>query len=320
MKNLSESLTVPLSSSAHCLAEQFWRQQSNPQQAKQVYLNTLAVSAVDFYLRCMEIETDWQASQSWNPVMQSLMNVADLEVKNHGKLECRPVLPEMQAIYIPPEVWSDRIGYVAVQLDPSLQEAMLLGFTRTASAQEVPLSQLQSLADLLEHLSQIRQSVQISRLEVLPVRKQVNLSQWFGNCFEAGWQSLKSLLGTDEANLAFSLRSGSKLDEANVKRAKLVDLGLELGSQPVALLVAIAQEADQEVGVLVQVHPIGRETCLPSHLRLSLLSESGETLQEVQSRSQDDYIQLKGFQGLPGECFIIQVAFEGTCVRETFVI
>jgi hypothetical protein len=48
MRNLSESLTftVPLSSSAHHLAEQFCRQQSNQKKAKQVYLNTLAVSAV----------------------------------------------------------------------------------------------------------------------------------------------------------------------------------------------------------------------------------------------------------------------------------
>jgi hypothetical protein len=63
MRNLSESLTftVPLSSSAHHLAEQFCRQQSNQKKAKQVYLNTLAVSAVNFYLRCMGVETDWKA-------------------------------------------------------------------------------------------------------------------------------------------------------------------------------------------------------------------------------------------------------------------
>lgn len=318
MKSPSEPLTISLSSSAHCLAEQFWRQQSNPQQAKQVYLNTLAVSAVDFYLRCMEIETDWQASQSQNPVMQSLMNVADLEVKHCGKLECRPVLPETEVVYIPPEVWSDRIGYVAVQLDPSLQTAMLLGFTKTVTTDELSLTQLQSLGDLLEHLSQIRQPVHTKRPDVL-VWQQVNLSQWFRSHFEAGWQSLESLLGIDQANLAFGLRSASKLDEASVERAKLIDLGLELGSQPVALLVAVVQQVDQEVGILVQVHPIGRDH-LPSHLRLTLLSESEETLQDVQSRSQDDYIQLKGFQGLSGERFIIQVAFEDACVRETFVI
>lgn len=310
--NLSESLTfiVALSSSAHCLAEEFRRHQTNPQKAKHVYLNTLAVSAVKFYLRCMEIETDWEASQSWNPVMQTLMDVADLEVIGLGKLECRPVLPGTQVLQIPPEVWSDRIGYVAVQLDQSLQEATLLGFTRTAGSGELPLSQLRSLEDLLEHLSHFRQPV--------PVETRVNLSQWFQNLFEAGWQSLKALLGSDQDSLALGLRSTSQLNDS-VKGAKLFDLGLQLGSQSVALLVAISPEADQKVGIVVQLHPMGGDY-LPPNINLALRSESGVTLQDVQSRSQDNYIQLKRFRGLPGECFNIQVAFRDASVTEIFVI
>jgi hypothetical protein len=315
MRNLSETLTftVPLGSSAHHLAEQFRRQQSNQKKAKQVYLNTLAVSAVKFYLRCMGIETDWEASLSWNPVMQTLMDVADLSVTGLGKLECRPVLPETQVVFIPPEVWSDRIGYIAVQLDQSLGEATLLGFTKTAPfTGELPLSQLRSLEDLLEHLIQIRQAKF--------VKMPVNLSKWLENTFEAGWQSIEALLGTHQENLTFSLRSTSPLSEANVKRAKLIDLGLRLGSRSIALLVAITPEAEKKVGILVQVHPVGGETYLPPNLRLGLLSKSGETLQEIQSRSQDNYIQLKRFRGLPGECFNIQVAFGDASVTETFVI
>lgn len=312
MKNLAESLTftVALSSSAHRLAEQFRRQQTNPQKAKQVYLNTLAVSAVKFYLRCLEIETDWEASQSWNPVMQALMDVADLNVLGLGKLECRPVLSEIQVVRIPPEVWSDRIGYVAVQLDQSLREATLLGFTKTAGNGELPLNQLRSLEDLLEHLSHIRQPV--------PVEIRVNLSQWFQNLFEAGWQSLEALLGSDQDNLALGLRSTPQLNDS-VKGTKLVDLGLQLGSQSVALLVTIAPEVDQKVGIVVQLHPTG-EDYLPPNVSLILRSESGVTLQEVQSRSQDNYIQLKRFRGLPGECFNIQVAFGDVSVTEIFVI
>lgn len=315
MRNLSESLTftVSLNSSAHRLAEQFRRKHCNPQKAKQVYLNTLAVSAVKFYLRCMGIETNWEASQSWNPVMQSLMDVADLSVTGLGSLECRPVLPKTQVVHIPPEVWSDRIGYVAVQLDQSLLEATLLGFTKTAPfSGELPVSQLRSLEDLLEHLCQKRQPES--------VEMRVNLSKWFENFFEAGWQSLEALLGTEQENLAFSFRSDSQLSEAGVKGAKLIDLGLQLGSQSVALLVAITKETEQKLRILVQVHPVSGETYLPPNLRLGLLSESGETLQEVQSRSQDNYIQLKRFRGNPKECFNIQVAFSDASVTETFVL
>jgi len=313
MTNLSEPLTftVALSSSAHRLAEQFWRKQTNPQKAKQVYLNTLAVSSVKFYLHCLQIEVDWEASQSWNPVMQTLMDVADLKVGGLGKLECRPVLLGAQVVHIPPEVWSDRIGYVAVQLDSSLQEATLLGFTEKAPLSgELPISQLRSLEDLLEHLSHIRQPV--------PVEVRVNLSQWFQNHFEAGWQSLKALLGPDQDNLALGLRSTSQLGDT-VKGAKLVDLGLQLGSQSVALLVAIVPEADQKVSIVAQLHPMG-EDYLPPNINLALCSESGVTLQDVKSRSQDNYIQLKRFRGSPGECFDIQVAFGDACITETFVI
>ncbi len=315
MRKTSEPLTftVPLGLSAHRLAEQFRRKHCNPKKAKQVYLNTLAVSAVKFYLRCMGIETDWEASLSWNPVMQTLMDVADLEVTGLGSLECRPVLPESQVVHIPPEVWSDRIGYVAVQLDESLKQATLLGFSKTAPfTDELPKSQLRSLEDLLEHLRHIRQTE--------PFKMRVNLSQWFENFFEASWQSMETLLGTQQQNLAFSLRSTSGLSEASVKRAKLIDLGLRLGGQAVALLVAIAPDVEQKVGILVQLHPTGGETYLPPHLSVGLLSESGTTLQEVQSRSQDNYIQLKRFRGLPGECFNIQVAYGEASVTETFVI
>jgi len=321
MTKLSESLTftVALSSSAHRLAQQFRGQQSNPQKAKQVYLNTLAVFAVKFYLRCMGIETDWQTSQSWSPVMQSLMNVADLNVVGLGKLECRPVLPETQIVYIPPEVWSDRVGYVAVQLDSSLEKATLLGFTKTASTDELPLSQLQSLADLLEHLSQIQQPIHVNESATSPVGM-VNLSRWFDNLFEMGWQSLEALLGTDSTSLALSLRGDAPLSKVTAKRAKLIDLGVQLQGQSVALLVAITQEAEGKVGILVQMHPMGGQTYLPPNLRLSLLSESEEVFQEVQSRSQDNYIQLRRFRGLPGEYFNVQVALGDAQRTETFVI
>ena len=52
--------------------------------------------------------------------MQSLTDIAGLVVKDCGKLECHPVLPNSDFCYIPAEVWSDRIGYIAVQFDQDL--------------------------------------------------------------------------------------------------------------------------------------------------------------------------------------------------------
>lgn len=315
MKNLSETLTftLPLGSNAHAIAKQFWSQQSDSQKAKQVYLNTLAVYAVNFYLNCMGIKTNWEASYSCNSIRQILADVADLEVPDVGLLECRPVLPKIQEIDIPPEAWSDRIGYVAVQLDESLRMAILLGFSETAGTGKLAVEQLRSLEDLLAHLTQLSSSAKT-------VKSQIQLSQWLENIFEAGWHSIETILGSEQQNLAFSLRSNSNSIESSIKRAKLIDLGLQLGNRSLALLVAITPETEQKVGILVQLHPMEGETYLPPNLKLSMLSESGEILQEVESRSVDNYIQLKRFRGLPGEIFAIQLTFGEASVTENFAI
>lgn len=76
-------------------------------------------------------------------------------------------------------------------------------------------------------------------------------------------------------------------------------MGMHLGSQAVVLLVAIAEDSEQKVEILVQVHPAQGETYLQPNLKLVLVSESGMILQKVQSRGQDNYIQLKRFLTFP---------------------
>ena len=306
----SSIFTVPLGTESHRLAQQFSKQHDRTK-AKQVYLNTLAVSAAKFYLSCMGIETDWSTSFSWNPVWRNLMDVADLEIPNLGRLECRPVLPDTQVVRIPPEVWLERVGYVAVQLEASLQEATLLGFTQTVSMEELPLTELRSLDELLTHLIVIAQSQRT---------QQTNLSQWFENMFDVGWQSLEALFSTDVERLSFGLRSNFQLSDHAVKGAKMIDLGLQLGNRFVVLLIAIAPEVDERVGILVQLHPGSGENCLLPHTKLILLSDSGVVLQEVQARSQDNYIQLKRFRGNREECFSIQITVNNVSVTETFQI
>lgn len=305
--------TVPLGATAHRLAEQFCRQQANPQKAKQIYLNTLSVFAVQFYLRCMGIETDWTASQSQDLLMQCLMDVADLSIPNVGRLECCPVLPDAEVVSIPPEVWSDRVGYVAVQFEPSLRSAIVLGFIPEASVGEVPLSQLRSLDALLLHLQQRQQA------QAESAAPRTHLGQWLTGAVTAGWRSLETLF-TPDSQMAFSLRNQPQTSEAAVRRAKLLDLGLQLGQHPLALLVAVTPLTDQTCELLVQVHPTDGERYLPPELQLVLHTEFGEVLQEVRSRQHDNYIQLKRFQGDVGELFNIQVAFGTISHRELFVI
>lgn len=310
-KELSDlTFNVPLGAEAHRLAQQFCRKQSDRTKAKQIYLNTLAVSAVNFYLQCMGIETNWEGSLSYSSVFVSLMDVADLEIPKLGKLECRPILPQTNILTIPPETWCDRIAYLAVRLDSSLEQATLLGFTTMApESGELPVNQLHSLEQFLKRLHQIKQLQQATM--------RVNLSQWFEHIFTDNWQSVEALLTRTE-NLAFSFRSASRLGEASVKRAKLIDLGLQLANQSVTLLVAIAPDVDDKVTILVQLHPTSADY-LPPDIKLILLSD-GSTLQYVESRTEDNYIQLKRFRVIPGECFDIQVAFGNVRVTESFTI
>jgi hypothetical protein len=309
--NLDQSsmFIAPLGAPVHRLAQRFYNQHANPHIAKRVYLNTLAVSAVQFYLECMGIESDRETSHSYDAVMQALLDTADLNLPDLGRLECRPVLSEAQTIQIPAEVWSDRIGYVAVQLEPSLKNAKLLGFIPSSGDGAVSIQKLRSLDQLLEHLRQLKSANQPA-----------TLNHWLQGVFETGWRSLDDLIGAEQP-LAFSFRTDAIVSESTVRRAKLLDLVLQLDARPVVLLVAVTPEAAQQLGISVQVHPVVGEQYLPVGLTLRLTTEVGELLQEVRSRQQDNFIRLKRFRGRPGERFDIQIALgEKVSITESFVI
>ena len=338
------TFTVRLSFEAHSLAEQNRRQHTQPQKAKQVYLNTLARYAMDSYCRCMGFETDWEMSNSHNPLMQKFMDVADLNVKRLGqligKLECRPVLPNAKVLEVPPEAWNDRIGYVAVQLDQSLKQAILLGFAPNVAHQEgiIPLDELRSLADFPTYLSKF------------PL---VNLRNWLEGIFDAGWRTIDEEFATREVSLApafrsrtLRFRSSSKEDlikivqttqdeetrwqaaeslweidpnhpVSGVKRA--ADLGMQLADHAVALMVAILPKSDGSVAILLRVYPMESQLHLPQGLQLIGLDEAENSFFEVQAREQDNYIQCK-ITADPGDRFSVRVTLDDASITESFVI
>ncbi|HAZ50109.1 MAG TPA: hypothetical protein DDW76_04675 [Cyanobacteria bacterium UBA11369] len=147
-----------------------------------------------------------------------------------------------------------------------------------------------------------------------------NLSLWFQNIFDAGWQSVETILGTQRETLAFQFRTDAALNDVSVKGLKLIDLGIDIKGNAVMLLVGLTPEIDQKVNIRVQLYPAKGETYLPPNLKLGLLSQSGVTLQEVESRSQDNYIQLKRFKSPAGKGFTIQVALGDVSIKEDFVL
>ena len=146
------ALKLPISQLARRTAQEFANQQPNSEKGEQVRLNTLAVWVVNDYLEMMDIPTNLQASDSWNPIMRLCGNIADLEVPSVGRLECRPVHQHQQICSIPPETWEERVGYLVVQFDELLQEASLLGFIPSVTTETLPLKQLQPLEAFIDHL------------------------------------------------------------------------------------------------------------------------------------------------------------------------
>ncbi|MBL1176040.1 DUF1822 family protein [Pantanalinema sp. GBBB05] len=322
------ALPLPITQSARQLSQEFARQQPTPAKAAQVQLNTLAVCVVNDYLQLMGIPTHLAASDSWNPIVRLCADVADLELPGIGRLECRPVAPNLPTCAIPPETWEERVGYVVVQIDASLQNAQILGFAPSAAVEQLPLNQLQSPEALMDYLGQlqpVKLAEAIGVMQTTARQTLVNLGQWAQGLFEEGWQTVESLLSPPEFSPAFVFR-GVESPEAPVpettdmiRRAKLIDLGIQAGNQPVALVVELRPEGHQETAVRLQVHPTGSQLHLPSELELAVLDDTGNVFLATQARSADNYIQLQ-FSGMTGERFSSQVAIGDTRITQEFVI
>ncbi|MBD2438327.1 DUF1822 family protein [Nostoc sp. FACHB-110] len=310
-------IELPIPQTARTIAQKFANQQPTFAKAEQVRLNTLAVLVVNDYLQMMGIPTNLKASDSWNPILQMCGNIADLEIPLLGRLECRNVQSHAQECLIPPETWEERIGYVVVQIDESLQQANILGFIQNVDTELLPLNQLQPLEELIERISQLKTS---------PIQPLVNLSQWFINQFEVGWQTVESLRELLAINPAYGFRGRITAEEISphqpqtpTRRAKLIDLGIQIANYPVMLIVEISPESNTKTSIRLQLHPTGNQLYLPEGLKLTVLDESKVVFLEAQARSADNYIQLQ-FRGDIQERFSVQISLGDMTFTESFMI
>lgn len=304
--------TVPLTLTMHQPAEQFRVNQRDRHRAKQVYLNALAVQAVQHYLRWFGIATDLAASDSWNPALHTLADTADLWLPAYGRVECRPVLPGASGCFIPSEVQGDRIAYIAVLLNAELTEATLLGFVTTVTTAELPLSELRSLDDLFEVLEAHRQTT--------PSPEVINLGQWLQGVIDATWQTLEELIQDSlgrSPQPAFSFRQAETEMPPSVERGKGLELRTPTGEQ-IGLRVGLTPRPGADYAIVVQVFPLGAEAQLPPDLEVRVLDAAETPVMQAQSR-QTERMQLK-FRGTSGERFSVQVALGEMQVTERFVI
>lgn len=143
------------------------------------------------------------------------------------------------------------------------------------------------------------------------------LSEWLQGVINESWQSLDSIKRPEYFDYSFR----SINDET--KRTKIIDLGINLDSHKVALVICISPNNLDDVNqgkirVLAQLRPMNEDDFLPYDIKLSLISKAGKVLQEISSRTQDKYIQLNVFKGESGKQFSIKVSLGNSSITEKF--
>jgi hypothetical protein len=230
--NLAELplLTVPLDLKAHQMARQLAAVQSTVQKGKRVYLNALAVYAVHSYLKWLQIETDLNSSDSFNPAKTALANVGDLVIPGIGSLECRPVLPGETTILLPEEVIENRIGYVGVQFSDRLDSVQLLGFVPSLDSsnppQQIAVAELMPIDTLIEQITRLEEALAFLETDdpvAVQVRAQIEtqsqsnivaqLERIYRTCEEYEWRyAAGEMLAGSIASGEFTRESADRAD------------------------------------------------------------------------------------------------------------
>ncbi|MEO1621229.1 MAG: DUF1822 family protein, partial [Cyanobacteria bacterium J06632_3] len=145
------------------------------------------------------------------------------------------------------------------------------------------------------------------------------LSTWVDGAISASWQAVDTLVNPAEFGFAFR---GAELANRSdrISRAKLIDLGIQLGqSIRVALVVHLIEAENNNTDIILQVRPLGDSPYLMEDLHLRVLDEQDSVISSVASRAIDNYIQLR-ISGESGEQFAIELAAGDRTFREQFII
>lgn len=336
-------------------AEAFSREQKDKNKAKRIYLNALAVQSVNFYCECMGIETDLEASESWNPITHSLLETADLVVKDKGYLECCLIQLGDEICYVPPFV-EGRISCVVIAIDEEAYEATLLGVLPPKSYGEISLNNLQpldNLIDILEPAPDLGQGVN----RLMDWLKGVIDNQWklsgtfsqggvafagiheevkqlYSSCFDKSLERDTPTSMSDADALAYLIQS---TDDEGIRR-KAIDLLLTLDPQhslfdavrekdlsiyiknySIGLRIMFIPQVNNRYSVLVRVYATGSQRFLPEGLSLTVLDENGKEKITHTARTHDDWLDRPLIVD-EGDCFGIRISLGESRITETFAV
>jgi hypothetical protein len=319
------NLSIPLSQTSFQHAAQFAAEQATPGKGKRVYLNTLAVCAVQTYLTWMEIDTSLAEGDCWQPGLRAVLDVADLVLPDMGTLECRPILPGETTMTIPPEATQDRLGYVAVQFHKQLDAVELVGFARGVPAAEddapagpvvLPLGELLSLDSLLDVLH--------------PELAIVNLREWLmGQFRHPEWRSPETFV-TSHRNMrsgsrnttggSFSVPPDIDAQINSVSRAKAIEFQ-SLDKQVVLVVQVISITTEENtLNVRLRLYPDSSADQLPRNLQITVLDESGAAILDSRPKSGSGWTEVELCDCHPGDRFSVRIALGDDSRTEEFCI
>jgi hypothetical protein len=289
----------------------------------------LALQSVRFYLQLMGVATNLAHSDCLNPVLGLLSQGADLLLPK-GRLECLVLDDARQGCDIPPDAWTDRLGYVVVRLDEANAQAELVGFVQTLAADSswLPLSMVQPIETLLDLMATSDPAVAVSQPTVQRLGDWLmtigdEATQLADQLIDAGWLALDQLISGGMVNLAY--RSAALLDRQAADSPQTRPVPTHLRGKlltprridDVVMLVTITQSSPSRRTVAVQLQP-WQGARLPEGLVLRFMVD-GKTIAECQSGPSDDSIQRE-LSGTAGETFDVEVRLRDAQAIESFVL
>jgi Protein of unknown function (DUF1822) len=243
---------------------------------------------------------------TYNLIDRTYSISSDLTIDNLDILWMAQIL-DLQEMTIVPSISSlnldlsinaiDRLSY-ASPYSPRLD----LDFTTWAA--------ILSNNNLREQLYQRR--LQIANLD-LNQTQPMKLGDWldleFSQAIDRGWDLFQHIMGGELA-LVRSMP---------IERAKLINLQYQLHQTNVIMLIGINSQVTDEMVISVQIHAAPNTPTLPPQLKLSYVTDEGEELQAIISRSDDFQIQLPTFTCDVGTTFNIQLQLDGASHIEKFI-
>lgn len=297
------AIPFPISASFRHQARAYAAQYFAPNIQQRIYLHTLAVFVADAYFRMLGFETNLNRPERWNAIQRLWSEANELELSGLGNLECCVIVKEQEKIILPSDISSNNIGYLFIEIADSEKEAMLIGFLpdfdTEAANEEVKITDLQSMDDLIDYLSDKEtsligqtQTAEIDDLSLEFTEKKITyLRNWLNNIYEGDWQP-----------------ATRDLRNATCKK------NIPLAGQIFKMQLSVSQPSEELVTVRVIVQ--SENTLLPMGMQVSVPDESDIYTKTVNESGDliDIWLELS-----PNEEFWVELRLGETFVREYFI-